>query len=142
MFLVRVADQADVDELRPVGVLGTLATHVDDAVAKRAPLLADHGDAAALEGFQVAVACRNEIAGDAGEQAAPVHTYARLDGLDDRYDARIVTRTGNHDVQIGDVVVLFLEVSDRVFLVDRENTVNEGILRAKADILDVQVAYR
>ena len=139
-LLVGIADQADVDELGPVGLLSSLAAHVDNAVAERTPLLADYRDAAVFEGLEVAIASGNELASDAGEQATVVHANARLDGLDNRHNARIIARMGDHDIQIGDVVVLLLQIRDGRLFVDGQNSILEGILGPKADILHMYIA--
>ena len=66
-FLIRIPYQADVDKLRPVGVSGSFAAHIDHTVSKRAPAFAHHGDAAALESFKLPIAGGRYFIGDTGK---------------------------------------------------------------------------
>ena len=137
VFLIGLTNHADVDELGPVGVLGTFTAHVNDTVAERAPGAADDCHAALLEGLQLTVAAGNEIAGHAREERAAVHTAARFNRLNDGNNTGVVAGSGNDDVQGGDVFVLTHEVVDSGLLVDGQNAVLEGVLFAKDNIFNV-----
>ena len=139
-FLVGVADQADVDELGPAGMLCTFAAHVDNAVAERTPFLAYDGDAAILECLQLTVTARHDLAGDAGEQAAAVHADAGLDGLDDRDDTGVIARMCDDDIKLGDMVVLAHQIIDGRLLVDGQDAVFERIGIAQLHVLHVHVS--
>ena len=139
-FLVGVAHQADVDELRPIRVLRAFTAHVDDAIAEGTPFLANDGDAAALEGLQITLAAGLHFAGDARENAAIVHADSGFDGLDDRHDAGVVARMGDYDVKVGDMVVFFHQILDRSIFVDGENAILELVFGTQDNVFHMHVS--
>ena len=139
-FLIGIANQADIDQLGPVGVLGTLAAHVDNAVSEGAPVLGYHGDAAALEGLQLSVSRRDHIICDPGKQTAAIHTAAGLNGFDDRHNSGVIAWPGNDNIQVSDMFVTIFQIGDSGILVDVENAVLKSVPLTQLDVFDIQIS--